>query len=135
MMGIFKDVRKLTQQAKEIDKTFDPGQQARDATERMKQMNQQMAAANAAIATPPEDAVEATASVVSVGTTAGMMNMDPILPVELLLQQPGLPPRPVSVSVIVPMAQLHRVVAGATLPVKVSRSNPDSLAINWSAPS
>ncbi len=133
-MGFFKDVHKLSQQAKEIDKTWVPGQQARDATERMKQMNQQMAAANAAATAPATDAVEATASVVSVGQTAGMMNMDPIMPVELLIEQEGLPPRPASVSIIVPMAQLHRVVPGASLPVKVGRSDPNSIAVEWSAP-
>lgn len=133
-MGFFKDVHKLSQQAKEIDKTWDPGQQARDATERMKQMNQQMAAANAAATAPPTDAVEATASVVSVGTTAGMMNMDPIMPVELLVEQEGMPPRPVAVSIVVPMAQLARLVPGVSLPVKVSRSEPNSIAVDWSAP-
>jgi len=133
-MGIFKDIHKITQQAKEIDKTFDPGQQARDATERMKAMNQQMASAAAAMSAPPTDAVDAKAQVVSVGATAGMMNMDPILPVELLVQQEGLPPRPASVSVIVPMAQMHRLVPGAMLPVRVSKSDASSIAIDWAAP-
>jgi hypothetical protein len=132
-MGFFKDVHKLTQQAKEIDKTWDPGQQARDATERMRQMNQQMAAANAAATAPPADAIEATASVVSVGTAAGMINMEPIMPVELLIEQDGMPPRPVSVSIVVPMAQLARLVPGASLPVKVDRTDPNSLAVDWSA--
>ena len=133
-MGFFKDINKLQQQSKEIKKDWDPGQQARDATEKMKQMNQQMAAANAAAAGPAADSVDASAQVVSVGMTSGMMNMDPILPVELLVNMPGQPPRPASVTLIVPMAQLHRVVAGATLPVKVSQSNPESIAVNWAAP-
>ena len=50
------------------------------------------------------------------------MNGDPIVPVELLVLQPGLPPRPVSTSVLVPVAQAHRLQAGATLAVKISRS-------------
>ena len=46
---------------------------------------------------------------------AGSMNGDPIVPVELLVLQPGLPPRPVSTSVIVPVVQLARLQAGVTL--------------------
>lgn len=133
-MGFFKDLNKLNKQAKEMDKTFDPGAQAREATERMKALNAQMAGATAALAAPPTDAVEATAQVVSVGPTTGMMNMDPILPVQLLVQQPGLPPRPASVTIVVPMAQLQRVQPGAMLPVRISRSDPSAFAVDWSAP-
>lgn len=132
-MGMFKDIKKLQQQSKEIDKTFDPGAQARAATEQMKAMNQQMAAANAAMAAPPADAVQASAQVVSVGAAAGMMNMDSIMPVEFLVTMPGQPPRPVSASVIVPIAQMSRLAAGATVTVRVSQSDPSSLAVDWAA--
>ena len=132
-MGFFKDINKLQKQGKEMSKNFDPGQQARDATERMKAMNEQFAAANAAAAAPPEDAVDASAQVVSVGMTSGMMNMDAILPVELLVTQPGMPPIPVSATLVVPMANLARVQAGATLPVKMSKSNPSAVSVNWAA--
>lgn len=132
-MGFFKDINKLQQQAKEIKKDWDPGQQSRDAVARMKAMNEQFAAANAAAAAPPEDAVEANAQVVSVGMTSGMMNMDPILPVELLVSLPGRPPMPVSATLVVPMAHLAKVSAGATLPVKVSASNPSAVSVNWAA--
>ena len=133
-MGFFKDVHKLKQQAKEIDKTWDPGAQAQQGIERMKEMNAQMAAANAALAAPPEDAIEATAQVVSVGGTTGMMNMDPIMPVELLVMEDGQPPRPASVSIVVPMAQLARLQPGAMIAVKMSKSNPNAMAVDWSAP-
>lgn len=132
-MGFLKDLNKLNQQAKEIKKDWDPGQQMRDATTRMQQMNEQFAAANAAGAPPPEDAVDASASVVSVGMTSGMMNMDPILPVELLVNMPGRPPTPVSATLVVPMAHLAKVSAGATLPVRVSASNPNAVFVNWAA--
>ena len=130
-MGFFKDIHTLKQQAKEIDKTWDPGQQARDATARMAAMNQQFAQTNAALAAPPEDAVEATAQIVSVGPTTGMINMDPIVPLDLLVLADGLPPRPVNASVVVPMAQLARLQQGATLTVRVSRSNPSAVAVVW----
>lgn len=130
-MGFFKDIHTISKQAKEIDKTFDPGAQARDATARMAAMNQQFAQANAAMAAPPEDAVDATAQLVSVGTTSGMVNMDPIVPVELLVNTPGLPPRPASLAIVVPMARLAQLQPGTTLNVRVSRSDPSALAVVW----
>jgi hypothetical protein len=133
-MGFFKDIHKLEKQAKEIDKTWDPGAQAREGVERMKAMNAQMASANAALAAPPQDAIEASATVTAVGNPTGMMNMDPILPVEFLVLQPGLPPRPASVSVIVPLQQMSRVVVGATLPVRISRTDPNAMAVEWALP-
>ena len=130
-MGMFKDLRKVTQQAKEMDKTFDPGAQARAATEQMKALNQQMASASAALTAPPEDAVSATAQVLSVGAATGMMNMNPILPIELLVTQDGGAPMPVSTSVIVPVGQIPMLSQGATIKVKMSKSNPSAIAIDW----
>lgn len=133
-MGFFKDVHTITKQAKEIDKTWDPAAQARAGTERMAEATAMMAATTAALAAPPEDAVDASASVVSAGMANGMINGNPVVPVELLIQQDGMPPRPLSTSVMVPVTELARVHAGATLPVKLSRSNPAALAVDWSAP-
>ena len=131
-MGLFKDIKKLSDQGKEINKTFDPGAQARSATEQMKAMNQQMAATTAAMnATPMEGGIEANATIVSIGQTAGMMNMDPIMPLELLIQQEGAPPRPMSATVIVPMGQMVRLQAGATLPVRLSSTDATALAVDW----
>jgi hypothetical protein len=134
-MGFFKDINQINRQSKEISKDWDPGQQTRDATARMAAVTQQMAQANAALAAPPADAIDATAQVVSVGNATGMLNSNPIVPVELMILQTGGPPRPVSTSVVVPMTQLVRLQAGATVPVKLSASDPSALAIDWSAPS
>ena len=131
-MGMFKDLKKLTEQSKEIQNDWDPGQQARDATEQMKALNQQMAAATAAMNAPPsEGGIDATATIVSVGQTAGMMNMDPIMPIEFLVQQPGMPPRPMSATAVVPMAHIAKVSSGATVPVKVGGTDPNAIAIDW----
>ena len=131
-MGFFKDIRTVTKQAKEIDKTFDPGKQARDATARMAALNQQFAQTNAALGAPPEDAETATAQIVAVGPSSGMLNMDPIVPLELLVQAGGQPPRPASISAVVPMTQLGRLQPGAQLTVRVSRSDPSAIAVIWS---
>ena len=120
-MGFFRDVAKLTKQAKEIDKTFDPGAQMRAGTERMKAMNESMAAAATALTT----GIPAKAQIVSVGMTAGSMNADPIMPVNLLVMQDGHPPRPVSVSATVPMSQTYRMIPGTMVAVRISETDPD----------
>jgi hypothetical protein len=129
-MGLFKDMAKLTEQAKEIDKTFDPGAQSRDAVEKMKAMNASMAAATAALTT----GVPAKAQIISVGMSAGMMNADPIVPLELLVMQEGRPPRPVSLSTVVPMTQMSRMIPGTTLAVRIAETDPNAVAIDWAAP-
>jgi len=133
-MGFFKDINTLKQQGKEMGKNSDPGRDLRNMTGMMADLNQTMAQSTAALAAPPADAVDATAQVVSVSTASGFMNGDSIVPVELLVMQPGRPPRPASVAVIVPITQAHRLQAEATLPVKVSLSDPSALAIDWLAP-
>ena len=131
-MGFFKDVNTLHKQAKEIDKDFHPGRGIyRDASARMAEMNAQMQAATKAMTAPPGDGVDATAQVVSVGLTAGMVNLDPIIPVELLVSQTGCRPVPLSASIVVPQVQLHRLQAGATLPIKVSLFDPTAVAVVW----
>ena len=129
-MGFFKDVAKITKQAKEIDKTFDPGAQARASVEQMKAMNASMAAATAALTT----GIPAKAQIVSMGVTTGSMNLDPIMPVDLLVMQEGRLPRPVSLSVVVPMSQMSRMIPGGTLAVRINETDPNSVAIDWAAP-
>jgi len=129
-MGFLGDINKLKKQAKEMEKTWDPGAQARESLEQMKAMNARLEQATHAMA----EGDLARAQVVSVGPTTGMMNMDPLLPIELLVQQDGAPPRPVSITTAVPQAQLFRVRPGSMLTVRVSRTDPNAVAIDWMAP-
>lgn len=129
-MGIFGDVSKIMKQAKEIDKTFDPGAQTRDATARMREMNASMEAATKALT----EGGPGTAQIMNVGMTTGSMNVDPIMPLDLLVIQEGLPPRPVKISLAIPFSQLHRVVPGAVLPVRIGADDPNAIVIDWAAP-
>lgn len=130
-MGLFKDIKKLSDQGKEINKTFDPGAQARAGIEQMKQLNAQMAATTAAMNADPADGAEAMAQIVTVGQATGMVNMDPIMHLELLINQEGMPPRPMSVQVIVPMGQMVKIQAGGMLPVRLSSADATALAVEW----
>ncbi len=129
-MGFIGDLNKLTKQAKEIDKNWDPGAQMQDALAQMKAVNESMADAGKALT----DGVPGTAQVVAVGPTTGMLNMNPLMQVDLLVSGPGGIPRPVSRQMAVPMQHMARLQVGATLPVLVSQSDPDGVAIMWDQP-
>jgi hypothetical protein len=129
-MGLFKDIHKLKDQAKEIDKTWDPGAQARDSIAKMKAMNESMEQATQAMT----DGVPGTAQVVTVSPTTGMVNFNPTMTVEMLVSQQGGPPRPVTKALVVPMVYASRLFPGATLGVMVSASDPEAVAIMWDAP-
>jgi hypothetical protein len=126
-MGFIGDLNKLNKQAKEIGKNWDAGAQMQDAMARMKAVNESMTQATQAMT----DGVPGTAQVVAVGPSTGMMNMNPMMQVDLLVTSEGGMPRPVSKQMVVPMQHLARLQAGATLPVLVSQSDPDGVAIMW----
>ena len=126
-MGFFGDIAKIQKQAKELDKDFHPGEQMRAGTEKLKAMNESMAAATTALTS----GIPAKAQIVSMGMTAGSMNMDPIMPIDLLVMADGMPPRPVSVTIPVPISQMYRVIPGAMLAVRISETDPNSVAIDW----
>ena len=126
-MGFIRDLNKLNKQAKEIRKDWDPGKQMSEAMGRMQAINESMEEANQALA----DGVPGTAQVVTVGATTGAVNMNPMMRVDLLVTPENGVPRPMSKDLVVPMQHLGRVAAGATLPVLVSPTDPDALAIMW----
>jgi hypothetical protein len=129
-MGFFKDVHKLKQQAKEIDKNWDAGAQAQDALAQMRAMNASMEQATQAMT----DGVPGTAQVVTVSPTTGMVNFNPTMRVELLVSQQGGPPRPVTKELVVPVIYTSRLFPGAQLAVMVSPTDPDAVAIMWDSP-
>jgi hypothetical protein len=129
-MGFIGDLNKLNKQAKEINKTWDPGAQAQDALAKMKALNESMTETAQAMT----DGVPGTAQVVAVGPSTGMMNMNPMMQVDLLVTAQGGMPRPVSKQLVVPMQHLVRLQVGATLPVMVSQSDPNGVAIMWDQP-
>ncbi len=133
-MRFLKDSKTVGKQSEESSENSDPGSAMQGGVARMQALNEQLAQMNAALSAPPGDAVEASAQVMSMGTSTGSLNNDPIVPLELIIFQPDGPPRPIAISVVVPLTQLHRLATGATVPVKLSASNPDALAIDWSTP-
>lgn len=129
-MGFFKDVRKLQKQAKEISKDFDPAAQMRQAKEAMAAAGQMMEQQTAA-ATLAADGEAATAQVNAARDTGTMINMQPVLEIELLVFPQGRPPYPATVSQVVSIAQVGRLAPGTRLAVKVDPRSPGAVWIDW----
>jgi len=129
-MGFLGDINKLNKQAKEMSKDWDPAAQMQDAMAQMQSLNESMSQATQAMT----DGVPGTAQVVAVGPSTGMVNMNPMMQVDLLVTAQGGMPRPVSKQFVVPMQHLAKLQAGATLPVLVSQSDPEGVAIMWDQP-
>ncbi len=130
MMGFLGDINKLNKQAKEMSKDWDPAAQMQDAMARMKAVNESMSDATQAMT----DGMPGSAQVVAVGPSTGMVNMNPMMQVDLLVTAQGGMPRPVSKQFVIPMQHLARLQVGATLPVMVSQSDADGVAIMWDQP-
>ena len=131
-MGFFKDISKIKRQAKELDKTFDPGAQMRQAKEALasvgQMMEQQTAAAQMAVSGEP-----ATAQVSATRDTGTFTNIQPVLDLSLLVFHGDRPPYPVTLRQVVPVAQLARLAPGNTLAVKVDPARPELVWIDWGA--
>jgi hypothetical protein len=132
-VGLFKSVRELQKQSNEISKNHDMGAQLEDAQTRMAEaqelMAQQTAAANAATT-----GVDATATIVAIRQSGGMLNFQPMIEVDLTVLPDGLPPYPVTVKQVIPQVQLAQAQPGSGVHVKVDPNNPASVWIDWNRP-
>lgn len=128
-MGMFKSMRQLQKQAKEIDKTFDPGKQMTDATAKMAAAQQMMAEQTKA-ANISATGIDATAVVSAVRQPGTMINMQMVLEIDLTVMPDGLPPYPLTVSQMFPMVNMGSIQPGANLHVKIDPNDPSSIWID-----
>ena len=122
-MGFFKDTKRLTEQAKEIQKTHDVGAQLADAQASMKGAQEMMAAQTAA-ANASVDGIDGTATVTAIDNGGGMVNLQPLVVLELTVMVPGRPPYPATVKQAIAAPLLAQVQPGQTVAVKVDREDP-----------
>jgi hypothetical protein len=122
-MGFFKDTKRLTEQAKEIQKTHDVGAQLADAQASM-QGAQEMMAAQTAAANAAVDGIDGTATVTAIDNGGGMVNLQPLVVLELTVMVPGRPPYPATVKQAIAAPLLAQVQPGQTVAVKVDREDP-----------
>jgi len=134
-MGVFKSMRDLTQQAREIERSMPPaGDRMATVQARMARANQMMAAqtqaANAAVA-----AVAGTAGAAAVRRTVtitgmrqiGMLNFDLLVEFDLAVLPDGLRPYPATIQQRVSQLRIGRLQPGQTLEASVDPSNPAAI--------
>lgn len=74
-----------------------------------------------------------TATISSVRQTSMMVNNQPVLAFELLVQVPGRPPYTATLRELIPFIRLAQVQPGNTLAVRVDPARPERVAIDWGA--
>jgi DNA-binding protein YbaB len=134
-MGVFKSMRDLQKQAKQIEATMPPvADRMAAAQARMAAANQMMAAqtqaANAAVAAAAGTAGAAAArrTVTITGMRqVGMINFDPLVQFDLTVLPDGLPPYPGTTQQRVSQMQIGRLQPGVTLQASVDPSNPAAI--------
>jgi hypothetical protein len=129
-MGFFKSMSDLNKQAKQIEKTFDPGQQMKDGMAKMTAANAMMAAQTQA-ANLALTGIPASASIVAAQQTGALINFQPSLQLDLLVLPTGGVPYPVTVTQVVEQPFLGKAVAGSTVAVKVDSADPQVVWIDW----
>jgi hypothetical protein len=134
-MGVFKSMRDLTQQARQIERSMPPvGDRMAAAQARMARANQMMAAqtqaANAAVAaaagTAGASAVHRTVTITGM-RQIGMLNFDLLVEFDLTVLPDGLPPYPATTQQRVSQIQIGRLQPGLTVEASVDPSNPAAI--------
>jgi hypothetical protein len=131
-MGVFKSMTDLLRQAKEIEAGWDVGAQLQDAQSRLAAMNQTMAAQTAA-ANLALTGVDGVATITAVRQGAGLVNMQPLIELDLTVLPEGLPPYPVTVAQVVPMTHLALARPGATVHVRTDPNDRTLVWIDWAS--
>ena len=132
-MGFFKSMRDLQKEAKDIEKTMPPvKQRMADATSKMAAATQSRAGQTQAInhAFAAENGgVEATATI-NGARTAGMVNFNPLMDLDLTVMRDGMPPYPATVRQVVPQVDMTRLQSGTSVAVKVDPNDPNAIWID-----
>jgi hypothetical protein len=134
-MGVFKSMRDLQKQAKDIESSMPPAaDRMRDAQARMANMNQMMAAqtqaANGAAAAAAGLATGASVrrSVTITGMRqVGMINFDLMVQFDLTVMPDGMPPYPATTQQTVSQMQIGQIRPGMTGEGAVDQSNPTAI--------
>jgi len=131
-MGVFKSMRDLQKQAKEIERNSPPvADRMAAAQARMANLNQMMAAqtqaANAAVAGLADgSAVRRTVTITGM-RQIGMLNFDLLVEFDLAVLPDGMRPYPATTQQRVSQMQAGRLRPGQTLQASVDPSNPAAI--------
>ena len=134
-MGVFKSMRDLQKQAKEIERNSPPvADRMAAAQARMANLNQMMAAqtqaANigvaAASAMADGSAVRRTVTITGM-RQIGMVNFDLLVEFDLTVLPDGMPPYPATTQQRVSQMQIGQLQPGQTLQASVDPANPAAI--------
>ena len=134
-MGMFKSMRDLQKQAKEIERNSPPvADRMAAAQARMASVNQMMAAqtqaANAAVAAAAGladgSAVRRTVTITGM-RQIGMLNFDLLVEFDLTVLPDGMPPYPATTQQRVSQMQIGQLQPGQTLQASVDPANPAAI--------
>ena len=134
-MGVFKSMRDLQKQAKQIEATMPPvADRMAAAQARMAAANQMMAAqtqaANAAVAaaagTAGPAAVRRTVTITGM-RQIGMVNFDLLVEFDLTVLPDDMPPYPATTQQRVSQMQIGQLQPGQTLQASVDPANPAAI--------
>lgn len=140
-MGVFKSMRDLQKQAKEIERSMPPvADRMAAAQARMANLNQMLAAqtqaANAAAAVAAGvaggSAVRRTVTINGM-RQIGMMNFDLLIEFDLTVLPDGMPPYPATTQQRVTQMEVGRLQPGLTLQASVDPSNPAAIWLDLSS--
>jgi hypothetical protein len=142
-MGMFKDIKKLTDQGKDIQKAQgkrtgmlgmlrDMPDQIHNATEAVDDamaMQADMAKQQALLTS----GTPGKATIKSFTDTGTLVNFNPQVVLDLSVAVEGKAPYDAQLTTSVPQVYLARLQQGASIGVKVDAGDPSSIAIDWTA--
>jgi hypothetical protein len=130
-VGVFKSMRDLQKQTKEMQRNAPPvGARLAAMQERMASVNQMMAMQTqaAAMAATGDDGFGTHCPVVITGMRqVGAVNFDLIVEFELTVTPEGMPPYPATMQQLVSQFQVGQLQVGHTLQATIDPSNPAAI--------
>ena len=130
-MGLFKSYRQITSLTKEIAGARGDESQSQRALAGFQAASANMAKmANQVSGSTPGRGTPGTATITGVRNTGQLINMQPILQIELVVQVPGRVPMPITRDELMAPHLLARAQVGASVGVIVG-SAPDDITIDW----
>jgi hypothetical protein len=137
-MGVFKSMRDLQKQARDIERNMPPAADRMAAAQAKmanaaQMMANQTAAANAA-ASAAQGLADGTAItktvVINSMQQVGMINFDLMVQFDLTVMQDGMPPYPATTQQTVSQMQIGAIRPGMTVDAAVDPSNPSAIWLN-----
>ncbi len=137
-MGVFKSMRDLQKQARDIERNMPPAADRMAAAQAKmanaaQMMANQTAAANAA-ASAAQGLADGTAVtrtvVINSMQQVGMINFDLMVQFDITVMQDGMPPYPATTQQTVSQMQIGAIRPGMTVDAAVDPSNPSAIWLN-----